>query len=170
MVRSVGLAGGRRGGRDRARPGGIRQGFVDLHPKSEPGFEDAGTRGLGLGGGPPASHDGLRDAQYLAANRRGERPRPGPRCCGPVGWPVEVLAYGAVSAGRAGETLAALGELADGGAIRLRDDRRRVRSPTMVRNALVYAGMLGRVVVDHPEDQVLTEGAEGRPQDCVAGP
>jgi dihydroorotase len=56
--------------------------------------------------------------------------------------------------------MAALGELADGGAIGFSDDGAPVRSPAILRSALVYAGMLGRVVVDHPEDPVLTEGAE----------
>src|SRR4029077_18873112 len=75
------------------------------------------------------------------------------------GSPVEILAYGAVSAGRVGETLAALGELADGGAIGFSDDGSPVRSPAILRNALAYAGMLGRLVVDHPEESALTDGA-----------
>ena len=40
------------------------------------------------------------------------------------GSPVELLAYGAVTAGRAGETLAALGELADAGVVGLLRRRR----------------------------------------------
>ncbi|MBI3745532.1 MAG: dihydroorotase, partial [Chloroflexi bacterium] len=35
-----------------------------------------------------------------------------------------------------------------------------VRSATLLRNALAYAGMLGLPVVDHPEDATLTAGAE----------
>jgi dihydroorotase len=73
---------------------------------------------------------------------------------------VRVLAFGAVSAGRAGETLAALGELADAGVVGYSDDGSPVRSGSLLRNALAYAGALGLPIVDHPEDATLTDGAE----------
>jgi dihydroorotase len=76
------------------------------------------------------------------------------------GSPVELRAYGAVTTGRAGETLAALGELADAGVVGFSDDGAPVRSATILRNALAYAGPLGLPVVDHPEDATQTEGAE----------
>jgi dihydroorotase len=65
-----------------------------------------------------------------------------------------------VSAGRAGETLAALGELADAGAVGFSDDGSPVSSGPLLRNSLAYAGALGLPVVDHPEDASLTAGAE----------
>jgi dihydroorotase len=73
---------------------------------------------------------------------------------------VRALAYGCVSAGRAGETLAALGELADAGVVGFSDDGSPVSSGPLLRNALAYAGALGLPVVDHPEDASLTAGAE----------
>ncbi|HEV8547306.1 MAG TPA: amidohydrolase family protein, partial [Candidatus Limnocylindrales bacterium] len=73
---------------------------------------------------------------------------------------VRALAYGAVTAGRAGETLAALGELADAGVVGFSDDGSPVASASLFRNALAYAGAIGLLVVDHPEDSSLTEGAE----------
>src|SRR6185503_19065479 len=73
---------------------------------------------------------------------------------------VELLAYGAVTVGRAGETLAALGELADAGVVGFSDDGAPVRSASILRNALAYAGALGLPVVDHPEDHTQTDGAE----------
>jgi dihydroorotase len=76
------------------------------------------------------------------------------------GSPVRLLPYGAVSVGRRGEQLAPLGELADAGAIGFSDDGSPVRSPSVLRNALLYAGMLGLPIVDHPEDPDLTAGAE----------
>ena len=76
------------------------------------------------------------------------------------GSPVELLAHGAVSTGRAGETLAALGELADAGVVGFSDDGAPVRSAPILRNALAYAGALGLPIVDHPEDATLTDGAE----------
>jgi dihydroorotase len=65
-----------------------------------------------------------------------------------------------VTAGRAGETLAALGELADAGVVGFTDDGAPVRSATILRNALAYAGSLGLPIVDHPEDATMTDGAE----------
>ena len=59
------------------------------------------------------------------------------------GSPVRAFAYGAVTAGRAGETLAALGELADAGVVGFSDDGSPVSSGPLLRNALTYAGDLG---------------------------
>jgi dihydroorotase len=73
---------------------------------------------------------------------------------------VELLAHGAVTTGRAGETLAALGELADAGVVGFSDDGSPIRSASILRNALAYAGALGLPIVDHPEDATLTDGAE----------
>ncbi|HEX7345419.1 MAG TPA: dihydroorotase, partial [Candidatus Limnocylindrales bacterium] len=73
---------------------------------------------------------------------------------------VEVLAYGAVTAGRAGDTLAAIGELADAGVVGFSDDGAPVRSAAILRNALTYAGALGLPIVDHAEDSTQTDGAE----------
>jgi dihydroorotase len=73
---------------------------------------------------------------------------------------VRVLVHGAVSAGRKGETLAALGELADAGVAGFSDDGVPVHRAALLANALAYAGALGLPVIDHPEDPSLTEGAE----------
>jgi len=145
-------------------PGGIivAPGFIDLHAHlREPGFEDAETVATGLAaaahGGfttvcampntDPAIDDASVYGRVMAA-------------AAASGSPVELLAYGAVSVGRRGETLAALGELSDAGAVGFSDDGAPVRSATILRNALLYAGMLGRPIVDHAEDASLTEGAE----------
>ncbi len=137
-------------------------GFIDLHAHlREPGFEDAETVASGLAaaahGGfttvcamantEPAIDDAGVLARVLAA-------------AGASGSPVELLAYGATSAGRLGESLAALGELSDAGAIGFSDDGAPVGSATILRNALLYAGMLGRPIVEHAEDPGLTDGAE----------
>ena len=76
------------------------------------------------------------------------------------GSPVRVLTWGATTAGRRSETLAALGELADAGVAGFSDDGSPVRSLSLLRNALVYAGSLGLPIVEHAEDVTLTAGAE----------
>ncbi len=140
----------------------VAPGFLDLHAHfREPGFEDAETIASGSAA---AAHGGFT-AVALMPNTEPALDEPGVldrvrAAAAASGSPVEVLAYGAVSAGRAGETLAALGELADAGVLGFSDDGAPVRSPRLLRNALLYAGMLGLPVVDHAEDTSLTSGAE----------
>jgi len=140
----------------------VAPGFIDLHAHfREPGFEDAETVATGSAaaahGGfttvclmpntsPPIDNAGTLGAVRAAAAASGS--------------PIAILVYGTVSAGRAGEALAALGELADAGAAGFSDDGAPVRSAEVMRNALLYAGMFGLPVIDHPEDPGLTVGAE----------
>jgi dihydroorotase len=140
----------------------VAPGFIDLHAHfREPGNEDAETIASGLAA---AAHGGfttvclmpnttppLDDPAVLARVRE---------AAGASGSPVRVEAYGSVSAGRSGETLAALGELADAGAVGFSDDGSPVSSGPLLRNALAYAGALGLPIVDHPEDAGLTAGSE----------
>jgi len=137
-------------------------GFIDLHAHfREPGFEDAETVASGLAA---AAHGGFTTVCAMANT---DPPIDDASVLGRVqsaaaasGSPVELLAYGALTAGRRGDSLAALGELSDAGAIGFSDDGAPIRSPSILRNGLLYAGMLGRLVVDHAEDPALTDGAE----------
>jgi dihydroorotase len=140
----------------------VAPGFVDLHVHfREPGNEDAETIATGLAA---AAHGGfttvclmpnttppLDDASVLSRVRGAALES---------GSPVRALVWGAVTAGRAGETLAALGELADAGAVGFSDDGAGVPSASLVRNALSYAGALGLPLVEHAEDAEQTIGAE----------
>jgi dihydroorotase len=140
----------------------VAPGFVDLHVHfREPGNEDAETVASGLAA---AAHGGfttvclmpnttpaLDDPTVLARVREAALAS---------GSPVRALAWGAVTAGRAGETLAALGELADAGVVGYSDDGAGVPSAALMRNALAYAGALGLPIVDHAEDATQTVGAE----------
>jgi len=140
----------------------VAPGFVDLHVHlREPGNEDAETVASGLAA---AAHGGFTTVCAMA-NTTPAADEPGvfARVRGAAaasGSPVELLLHGAVTVGRGGERLAALGELADAGAVGFSDDGSSVKSPLILRNVLLYAGMLGVPVVEHAEDAVMTTGAE----------
>lgn len=140
----------------------IAPGFLDIHAHfREPGNEDAETVATGL---MAAAHGGFT-AVCVMPNTTPALDEPSVLArirdaAAASGSPVTLLAHGAVSVGRAGEQLAALGELADAGVVGFSDDGAPVRSASLFRNALAYAGMLGLPIVDHPEDATLTEGAE----------
>jgi len=140
----------------------VAPGFIDLHAHlREPGSEDAETIASGLAA---AAHGGFTTVCAMA-NTDPAIDEPGVlarilAAAGASGSPIELLAYGATTVGRAGSILAPLGELSDAGAIGFSDDGAPVRSAAILRNALLYAGMLGRPIVEHAEDLELTEGAE----------
>ena len=140
----------------------VAPGFIDLHVHlREPGNEDAETVASGQAA---AAHGGFTTVCAMpnttpAADEPGvvDRVR---AAAAASGSPVAVLPYGAVTGGRAGETLAALGELADAGVVGFSDDGAPVRTATILRQALLYAGMFGLPIVDHAEDADQTAGAE----------
>lgn len=140
----------------------VAPGFLDLHAHfREPGNEDAETVATGLAA---AAHGGFT-AVCVMPNTSPALDEPSVLgrirdAAAASGSPVTLLAYGAVSAGRAGEELAALGELADAGVVGFSDDGAPIRFAALFRSALAYAGMLGLPVVDHPEDSSLTADAE----------
>ena len=140
----------------------VAPGFIDLHAHlREPGNEDAETVATGLAA---AAHGGFTTVCTMP-NTTPALDEPGVlaqirAAATASGSPVELLAHGAVTVGRGGERLAALGELADAGVVGFSDDGSPVRSAAILRSALAYAGALGLPIVDHPEDAGLTEGAE----------
>lgn len=140
----------------------VAPGLIDLHAHfREPGNEDAETVASGLAA---AAHGGFTTVCAMP-NTTPTLDEPGVlervrAAAVASGSPVELLALGAVTVGRAGETLAALGELADAGVVGFSDDGAPVRSAAILRNALAYAGALGLPVVDHAEDATQTDGAE----------
>lgn len=140
----------------------VAPGFIDLHAHfREPGNEDAETIATGLAA---AAHGGFTTVCVMpnttpALDEPGVLARMNDAATR-SGSPVRLLAHGAITAGRAGEQLALLGELADAGVVGFSDDGSSVRSATLFRNALRYAAMLDLPLVEHAEDRSLTEGAE----------
>jgi dihydroorotase len=140
----------------------ILPGLVDLHAHfREPGNEDAETVATGLAA---AAHGGFTTV-CLMPNTTPAIDEPSVMArvraaAAASGSPVRVLIHGAVTTGRAGETLSAMGELADAGVVAFSDDGSPVRSASLLRNALAYAGALGLPIIEHAEDQAATEGAE----------
>jgi dihydroorotase len=140
----------------------VAPGFVDLHAHfREPGNEDAETVATGLAA---AAHGGFTTV-CLMPNTAPPTDEPGVlsqvlAAAAVASSPLRVLAYGCVSAGRAGERLAPLGELADAGAAGFSDDGSPTRSAAVFRSALAYAGALGLPIVEHPEELSMTDGAE----------
>ena len=140
----------------------VTPGFLDLHVHlREPGNEDAETVASGLAA---AAHGGFTSVCAMpnttpAADEPGVFARVRAAAAA-SGSPVELLLHGAVTVERGGERLAALGELADAGAVGFSDDGSPVKSAVILRNALLYAGMLGVPLFEHAEDATLTAGAE----------
>jgi dihydroorotase len=140
----------------------ILPGLVDLHAHfREPGNEDAETVATGQAA---AAHGGFTTVAVMP-NTTPAIDEPGVvarvrAAAEASGSPVRVLVHGAVTAGRKGETLSAMGELADAGVAGFSDDGASVHAVALLRNALLYAGALGLPIIDHPEDPALTAGAE----------
>jgi dihydroorotase len=135
-------------------------GFIDLHAHlREPGFEDSETIATGakaaLRGGfttvcampntdPAIDSPGLV-AEVIARGRSAGAAR--------------VLPIAAITRGRNGRELADLVELAAAGAVAFSDDGSPVEDAHLFRNALEYARVTGRPVIEHPQD--LTLSAKG---------
>lgn len=69
--------------------------------------------------------------------------------------PVDVHPIACVSKERAGEQLAEMADLEEGGAVAFSDDGSPVQDSGLMRRALEYSSMLDRVIVNHMEDLTL---------------
>ncbi|MEN6527018.1 MAG: dihydroorotase, partial [Candidatus Polarisedimenticolia bacterium] len=72
--------------------------------------------------------------------------------------PVRILPMAALTKGRDGREMTEIGFLRDAGAVAF-SDARAVTSPRVFERCLRYAAGLGALVVGHPQDPVLSEGA-----------
>ena len=141
----------------------VAPGFIDLHAHlREPGNEDAETIATGLAA---AAHGGFTTVCAMP-NTTPALDEPG------VLAQVRAAAVASRLAGRAARLRRGDGRAGRGAARGARRARRRgrrrasrddgspVRSASILRAALAYAGALGLPIVDHPEEPTLTDGAE----------
>ena len=71
---------------------------------------------------------------------------------------VKIFAYGSVTRGCRGENLTEMGLLQEAGALGFTDGLRAVADSRVMRRALSYAGGLGALILQHPEDPALARG------------
>jgi len=135
--------------------------FVDPHVHLRtPGREDeetiaSGTAAAAAGGycailAVPNTDPVVDDAETL----RGLRARAAAEAQVPVGF------MAALTKGQAGEELAELGSLADAGAAAFTDDGRPVAAAGVMRRALQYNAVTGRMIAVHCEEPSLTRGGQ----------
>ena len=72
---------------------------------------------------------------------------------------VKVLPTGCITIGQKGQTLAPIGTLKRAGVVAITDDGDCVQSNEMMRRAVEYAKMFDLPVMDHCQDQSMTQGA-----------
>jgi len=133
-------------------------GLIDLHCHlREPGFEEketiaTGTQAAARGGftticcmpntNPPLDNQSTIHYVKLKADTEGI---------------VRVLPIGCISKGRKGEELVEMSELASAGVVGYSDDGDPVRDSHLMRQALDYGRALDLPIIDHCEDNALTE-------------
>jgi len=139
----------------------IAPGLVDLHTHlREPGFEhketvETGTRAAATGGftavASMANTDPVTDHAAIGHVVRDLAAAAGL---------ADVFPVGAITKGRAGESLAEMGEMVDAGVRVFSDDGDTVSNARLLRNALMYAKAfpVEIVLADHAEDASLVEG------------
>jgi dihydroorotase len=72
---------------------------------------------------------------------------------------VKVYPTGCITAGQKGQALAPIGTLKRAGVVAITDDGDCVQSNELMRRALEYAKMFDLPVMDHCQDQSMTQGA-----------
>ena len=128
-------------------------GFIDIHVHlREPGLEyketiASGTRAAAAGGftalacmaNTEPANDNRAVTDFILAKAR-------------VEGAVRVYPIGAVTRGLKGETLAEMGELAEGGCVAFSDDGKCVMNAEVYRRAMEYALPFGMPLISHAED------------------
>ncbi|MCD4813529.1 dihydroorotase [bacterium] len=135
----------------------VAPGLVDMHVHlREPGSEyketiASGTRAAAAGGvtsvacmpntNPPIDNLAMVELVLSKAKSQGV---------------VNVYPIAAITKGREGKNLTEMGELKFAGVVAVSDDGDPVSSPTLMRSAMQYAGMLDLLVINHAEEKSLS--------------
>ena len=139
----------------------VAPGFIDMHVHlREPGFEYketilTGCTAAASGGFTavccmPNTNPAIEDESVIKFIQNRARVA--------LGGLVDVYPIGAVTAGRKGEHLAPLAELADAGAVAFTDDGDPVHDTEIMRRALEYASMYDKPIIQHAQDKQMTKG------------
>ncbi|MGI6163093.1 MAG: dihydroorotase [Bacillota bacterium] len=139
----------------------VMPGLIDMHVHlREPGFEykediESGTQAAAMGGftavacmpntEPACDNDSVVSKIAERARKSGL---------------VRVYPIGAVTKNRAGKELAEMGEMNAAGAVAFSDDGSPVASAEVLRCALEYLKSFDAVLIDHPEDESLSENGQ----------
>ncbi len=71
---------------------------------------------------------------------------------------AEIFPVGAITAGRNGEEISEMDSMVKGGAVAFSDDGCAVESTNVLKQAMTYAKMLNKTIMEHCEDPTLTAG------------
>jgi len=132
-------------------------GLIDIHVHlREPGDEEEETIASGaaaaVAGGftsvacmpntdPPIENEATVDFVYRQAAGAGK---------------ANVFAVGTITKGRMGKELAEMGQMVRGGAVAFTDDGNGVQNPAVMLQALKYASMFDKALLQHCQDEALT--------------
>ncbi len=137
----------------------VMPGLIDLHVHfREPGYENketiaTGSRAAAVGGFTtvctmPNTNPVMDNAvliEYTLSPKRNAV--------------INVLPIGAITKGQLGEELADIGTMAAAGACAISEDGKSVDDPSLMKNAMRYAGMFKLPVFDHCEEIRLAKGS-----------
>lgn len=139
----------------------VAPGFIDTHVHfRDPGFEYkediiSGLEAAAAGGftsvctmpntNPTA--DNVETVRYMLEKARG-------------GNGVKLYPVGAATKGLKGESLAPIGELAEGGVVAISDDGRPIQNTNLLKRVMEYASTFDMKYISHSEDLYLAEDAQ----------
>lgn len=139
----------------------VAPGFMDMHVHlREPGYEHKETIETGLmaaaAGGftgvccMPNTNPPIDDASVVKFIKDQSKKV--------LGGLVDVYPVAAATKGREGKELSPMMELVEAGAVAFSDDGSPVENPELMRRAMEYADMCGKIIIQHTEDRSLTKG------------
>lgn len=139
----------------------VAPGFIDMHVHlREPGYEhketiETGINAAAAGGFTaiccmPNTNPPIDDASVVKfIKEKSEKTLNGL---------VDVYPVAAATKLREGKELSPMIELVEAGAVAFSDDGSPIDNPEIMRRALEYSNMLGKIIIQHPEDRSLAKG------------